>query len=230
MKKSVALLIGLILALSVTAPALAYTGVDGTVRDSKIPSAWEWGGDVYIRISGTTSFVATCMLETTPGPTLGQIVGSLGSGAGSCTWGSAAVFPANAPVPVAGQSLEVVIDFSCALSSNCSGGPDGTPDPITVPAIPFVQDASGVQYALGDIPTGTGPNAVQLAGMNGTSGLGVALVLAMVAGGSLLVKSTAKNEPDNAYAVPEVIYEGVLEVQAGSPLSDISGGILPDDL
>ncbi len=225
MKKSAALLIALILSLGLVAPALAYDGVTGTVIDSKTSSPWQYGGDVLIVDRDTNMIVATCMVELLTG----KIIGA--PGPNSCDYGSNVLFEPSGsdpnpfgtpPVP-----MEVIIDFSCAISGSCSGGPLGTPAPIILhydEAAPL----SSLLYPLGNVPTGTGPLAVQLSGMSGASSLAVALVLAVVAGGSMLVKKAQSKESENAYISPEVVYEGVIEVQAGSPRNDWTGLISYD--
>ncbi len=219
MKKSIALFIGLLLALSVTAPALAYTGITGQVIDSKTSAPWQWGGDVYVRNLLTNTIIATCTLDPS-----GQIVESVGN---PCLYTSSVFGSPTGVLPAPNDPLGVVFDFHCTASGNCSGGPSGTPSPTLV----FYPEAVGALYPiLLPIETGTGPNAVQLTGMKGRSSLGIGLVMAMVAGATLLVKSKVNTKPESTYSVPEVTYEGVLEVQAGSPLGDTSDGILPDEL
>lgn len=222
MKKTFALLIALILSLSIVAPALAYTGVTGDVIDSKTSQPWAHGGDVYLRDVTSNTIIATCTIDPA-----GHIVG-VGGYPAPCLYGANVIYAPSANLPPAGGEVKVIIDFSCAISSNCSGGPAGTPAPIIT--FYFEDDpVSSVPKALPPISTGTGPNAVQLAGMSGASGLGVALVLAVVASGSLLVNRTSNKEPEIAYVSPEVVSEGVLEVQAGSPLGDL-GKFPSDDL
>ena len=124
------------------------------------------------------------------------------------------------PAPVDGHDMKVVIDFSCAISGSCTGGPAGTPNPITLP-YPEASPLGPPTYALGPIPTGTGPNAVQLSGMSSASSLSLALVLALVAGGSVLIKKRLYKVGKPVYVSPEVAHEGDLEVKAGSSTSDI---------
>ena len=50
----------------------------------------------------------------------------------------------------------------------------------------------------------------------------MALVLAVVAGGSVLIKKKGNQESKPDYKTPEVVLEGVLEIQAGTPSSEIT--------
>jgi hypothetical protein len=221
-KKSIALLIALVFCLGVVSPALAYSGVEGQVVDSVTGNGWSWGGDVYIINDITGYILATCFLSPT-----GYIVSNLP--ADPCTYGSAALFNFLWTAPSNGDDIDIVIDFSCALSGNCSGGPVGTPATLNVAYTEDTTDSD--PYNINDVldpETGTGPNAVQLSGMGGASSLGLALVLALVAGSSLLVK---KNKAETlVYIPPAVIVEGELEVQAGSEIGGEFLESLSEDL
>ena len=217
MKKTVALLISLILALSVITPVLAYSGVSGLVVDSLTSLGWKWGGDVLVINRSTTPDTLLAMCSLDPG---GNIVAPGGVPATTCLYGASFFGPIPfAPPTIGVDNIDVIIDFHCNLSGLCSGGTEGTPDPVTVSYTE--QDPLGISLAdLGLIPTGTGPNAVQLSGMGGASGLVVALVLAAVAGGSIVINKRLYKVSKPEYLTPEVIHEGVLETRAGSTSGD----------
>lgn len=217
--KKFALLFALILALSVTTPVFAYTGVTGQVIDTIDNGGWTWGGDVVILNSMTGSIIATCMLDGT-----GNIVGPGGT---LCQYNvSNALLPFLSLVPPApGELIIVYIDFNCGISGTCSGGSVGTPASIF---FPYPEATSALPFDVGQLMTGTGPNAVKLSGMSSASSLGVALVLALVAGGSVLVSKKLKEEREPDYEVPAIVVEGDLEAHAGSPTEDLLDAMFSD--
>jgi hypothetical protein len=184
-KLSVALGLAVIASLAVATPALAYTGISGTVIDSKTLQPWTHGGDVWIVNNTTGSIVATCAVDSS-----GHITdGGAGNNNGVCEYGEDYLGVGSLVTPAAGNQLEVVIDFSCTTSGACSGGSQGTPgfssNPYTESPIPLLRN-------LGYIKTGTGPNAIVLADVTAqSSNLWLAVALAAVAlmgaGGAVLL-------------------------------------------
>ena len=222
MSKKFALLIAVVLCLAVVSPALAYIGVGGQVLDSQTPQEpWTWGGDVIVMNRSTGLPVALCSLDLA-----GNIVGAPGDlTPATCDFADFLFgMPIPVPPPLLDEDIEIQIDFNCLLTGLCSGGPAGTPAPLSF-MFKGAPLTSGYYMIPPDNGTGTGPNAVQLSGMSSASSLGIALVLAVVAGGSVVLKKMVKREPETDYISPKVVHEGVLEVQAGTVLEEINDGL-----
>jgi hypothetical protein len=218
MKKSLTLLVTMVLCLCFVSPVLAYTGVDGLVVDSVTLAPWTWGADVGVVDVSTGTLIAGCMLNP-----VGQIVGLATP---QCLYGLPPGPPVSPIPPLPGDSMLIVIDFSCSTTGGCSGGPSGTPAIIQIPYTEAV--GAGLYSIPAPVPTGTGPNVVQLTGMSGSSGLAITLILAVVTGGSLVLKKKSQKELQTIYQAPEVVQDGVLEVQAGTTGDDIVDGLFGD--
>jgi hypothetical protein len=172
------LFVVVLVALASVTPALAYNGIKGTVIDSKNKEPWVHGGDVHlVNASGTT--VATCKLNS-----VGEIVdGTPGNGETECNYGDNYLEVASFDGTAVGNDMTLIIDFECVLSPETCEPPAGYPES---PNLTF-DDYAGLPetlYNFSWIETGTGPNAVSLAGLSGTSGLALmgVLPLAAVAG------------------------------------------------
>ncbi|MBK8985669.1 MAG: hypothetical protein IPM39_06250 [Chloroflexi bacterium] len=140
--------------LFVPQPAAAYTGANVIVRDSVTIQPWVWGGDVYLVNQTTGTIAGTGELNANGQVSIPHGTGTLCTGVGGCV----------SPLP--GQVIELIIDFECQLSGNCSGGPNGTPQ--TFGELTYTQNALPL-YISRDVRTGTGPLAVSLSGIGGGS-------------------------------------------------------------
>ncbi len=167
-KKHVLAFLGAILAsLIFVVPTLAYTGIEGMVSDDSDNSQpWQYGGEVSIYGDPGTGMqlLKTCYLGES-GDHVGEIVADATAG-GDCT------YPDPPPDPF--STVYVIIDPSA--------GPEGDPGDIQCD---FLEISSTELKNLGYLKLeNTGPNAVTMMGMFGTSGwalMGV-LPLAAVAG------------------------------------------------
>ena len=164
----------LLLALAVTATSFAYTGVTGRVVDSEFLGRWQWGGDVYI-VDGDGDIVSTCEVSQAPG-TRGDFLCTYGDDDIGSTPGFVGGSPDTNPVTI-------LVDFTCTVSGNCTGGPDGTPktNQVTYEELPVP-----VVYNAGFIRTGTNPTAITLTGF-ATEGGGTNLLLIAAAGAVILL-------------------------------------------
>ncbi|MDF1515534.1 MAG: hypothetical protein P1S60_17125, partial [Anaerolineae bacterium] len=121
--------------------------------------------------------------------------------------------------------VEIIFDFSCLVGSSCSGGPSGTPPDLI---LNYVEDDSSTFYPVTNAYTNSGPNAVEISGLKGSSSLVLMTVLAATAGGSLLLRKDSSKKP--AYITPAIVADGELGVRAGSPLEDPEDGLDPSML
>ena len=172
MKRLVAVL-GLVLAalFVVVGPVAAvYNSISGTVVDAN-GNPWTHGGNVYLYRTSDSALIATCVLGTASGFE-GKIVD--GSN-GTCDYGDDALNLFGSPAStVAGDEITVYISIA--------SGPEGSPAEYTETTTEppdFIQEKT---WQLGYISTGTGPNAVTLAGLGGQSWPLLALVLPLAAG------------------------------------------------
>jgi hypothetical protein len=158
------LFVVVLVALASVTPVLAYTGVVGTVYDdSDNPQPWQHGGvvDIYGDAGSGIQLLTTCYLGTSSG-IFGEIVADATAG-GDCT------YPASAPQDF--TNVYVVIDPNA--------GTGGDPGDIQVD---FLELPEEELKNLGYLKLeNTGPNAVSLTGLAGTSGMALMSVLPLAA-------------------------------------------------
>ncbi|MCB8968472.1 MAG: hypothetical protein H6660_16440 [Ardenticatenaceae bacterium] len=93
----------------------------------------------------------------------------------------------NCLVGMTGQPLEILIDFQCGAGFAICNPPLGYPGTYTRQ---FNQNAIPIAYNAGYIYTGTGPTAVTLQGIDGTSAslpIAAGAVLVLLAGVTMFV-------------------------------------------
>jgi len=144
-----ALFLFLAFALLVPSSAFAYSGIKGSVIDSKTSQPWAYGGDVWVLNMATGEVIATGSL--TAGGAFSIAYGNDGLGVGSL--GAA---------PLSGNQVKIIIDFTCSQSVTCGGlGPAPNGDPGNS-EFTYTEAPIPGTLSAGYIKTGTGPTAIQL--------------------------------------------------------------------
>ncbi len=166
------ILLAILMMVAVT--AFAFSSVQGSVIDSKNSAPWTHGGEVWVYDTGTGDICGTGTLDATGhfSISLDGSQDTLGAGGGSrlpdCTTGHN------------NHTLEILIDFTCAMGVGTCDAPNGTP---ATNSKQFTQNGIPVPYNAGYISTGTGPTAIRLDAFSAQSGMQWNLVAA----GGLLV-------------------------------------------
>ena len=162
MKKATVFLAVVILLALMIMPTFAYSPVTGSVIDSITSQPWQYGGEIYI--SGS---VSNLLAGPVPLPVNG-----------------------NFSIPITaipGETITVVIDFTCAATpANCIDPPGDYPPPGTNTVCSFTELAIPIPFGCGFIETGTGPTAVSLQDFGTSTSnlplLGIGFVVVALAG------------------------------------------------
>ena len=188
-QKVVPLFLGLFLALVaslfIVNSAAAWSGVTLHVRDSVNLQYWQHGGHVYL-VNQDGDIVGVGILPIPGGPVI--INHHVGVDA-----------PCPAPfdaltchAPVVNDEITLYVDFECQASgpipnSDCPGtNTSGTPD--TYGDTAYTQNGLGILLTR-NIQTGTGPLAVSLSGISGSSISGLSVIvtgMVMTLGGATI--------------------------------------------
>jgi hypothetical protein len=128
--------------------AHAYTGATGNVIDSATLNGWTFGGDVYLVNNTDNCILGTAYLEANGTFTITNLVtNDLGSTLCSSS-------------PGGNNTIVVLIDFTCAISTDCNGlGPSPQGPPGTHSDCSFLEiSVASFNFSCGYIRTGTGPS------------------------------------------------------------------------
>lgn len=167
--------------MMVTATAFAFGSVQGSVIDSKDSDPWIYGGEVWVYDTASGDICGTGTLNASGqfNIKLDGTQDDLGAGGTvDCTAG------------YNGSTLEILIDFTCAMGVGTCNAPNGTP---ATNSVQFTQNAIPVPYNAGYISTGTGPTAIRLDAFSAQSGIQWNLVaagglLVLAAGGFVIAR------------------------------------------